>query len=67
MKPENNPNWFANSPLARLNTEKSFDAYFAEKLKDPSSLLLPLWRGDPLVTKSGAAGLLSLDARGEFR
>lgn len=66
MKPENNPNWFANSPLARLNSEKSLEAYFAEKLGDPASVLLPLWRGDPLVTKAGAAGFLSIAARGEF-
>jgi NAD+ diphosphatase len=66
MKPETNPNWFANSPLTRLNGEKSLDAYVAEKIKDPGSLLLPLWRGDPLVTKSGVAGFLSASARGEF-
>lgn len=58
-----NPNWFANSPLARLRSERSLEAYVAERLKDPSSLLLPLWRGDPLVLTSGEAGFLSAAAR----
>lgn len=66
MRPEANPNWFANSPLARLNNEKALDDYVAAKLDDPASLLLPLWRGDPLIAKSGAAGFLSAAARGEF-
>ncbi len=60
-----NPNWFANSPIARLNNEKALDEEVAERLGDPTSLLIPLWRGDPLVT-GGAAGFLSAAARSEF-
>lgn len=65
MKPEDNPNWFANSPIARLNNEKALDTEIAERLSNPESQLMPLWRGDPLVT-GGAAGFLSIAARSEF-
>lgn len=65
MKPENNPNWFAHSPIARLNNEKALDDIFAEKLADPSSVMIPLWCGDPLIA-SGEAAFLSVAARGEF-
>jgi NAD+ diphosphatase len=65
MKPEDNPNWFANSPLARPNNEVAQDDFVAAKLADPNSVLLPLWRGDPLVA-NGAAAFLSIAARGEF-
>ena len=65
MKPENNPNWFAHSPIARLNNEKALGDIVAEKLADPSSVMIPLWRGDPLIA-SGEAVFLSVAARGEF-
>ncbi len=65
MRPEDNPNWFAHSPIARLNNEKALDDIVAEKLSDPSSVMIPLWRGDPLVA-DGAAGFLSVAARTEF-
>ena len=65
MRPEDNPNWFANSPIARLNNEKALDGEIAERLSDPMSRLMPLWRGDPLVAKGGA-GFLSIAARSEF-
>ena len=65
MKPEDNPNWFANSPLTRLNNEKALDREIAERLIDPASQLIPLWRGDPLVS-GGAAAFLSIAARSEF-
>ncbi len=65
MKPEENPNWFANAPVARLNNEVAFDDVVAEKLDETSSLLIPLWRGDPLVA-NGGAGFLSVAARSEF-
>lgn len=69
MKPGDNPNWFANSPLTRFNNELDNDALFAERLADPYSLIIPLWRGDPLVTggpEKGVAGFLSTAAVGEF-
>ena len=65
MKPEDNPNWFANSPLQRFNNEVALKDVFAQKLRDPASVMIPLWRGDPLVA-NGAAGILSVEARGEF-
>lgn len=65
MKPADNPNWFANSPLERMNNEYAQDDFIAQKLKDPDSLLIPLWRGDPLVAGQKAA-FLSIAARGEF-
>ncbi len=65
MKPAENPNWFAHSPLARLNNEEALDEIVAKKLSDPSSVMIPLWRGDPLIA-NGAAAFLSIAARGEF-
>lgn len=65
MKPEENPNWFANAPLARLNNEVAYDDIVAAKLSDAASIMIPLWRGDPLVV-DGAAGFLSTAARSEF-
>ncbi|MBT8471966.1 MAG: NAD(+) diphosphatase [Marinicaulis sp.] len=65
MKPADNPNWFAHSPLKRVNSEYSQDDFIEEKLVDPSSQLVPLWRGDPLVA-DGAAAFLSAAARSEF-
>jgi len=65
MKPEDNPNWFAHSPIARLNNEEALDDLVAAKLGEPTSEMIPLWRGDPLVV-NGAAGFLSAAARTEF-
>lgn len=65
MIPEDNPNWFAASPLKRLNIEEDNEAFLREKLKDESSLLTPLWRGDPLIA-NGKAIFLSAAARSEF-
>ncbi len=60
-----NPNWFANNPLMRLNNEKDHRAFFDASLNDPQSLLVPLWRGDPLIA-GGKAAFLSAAAREEF-
>lgn len=65
MKPEDNPNWFAHSPIARLNNEEALDDLVAAKLDEPTSEMIPLWRGDPLIVNS-AAGFLSAAARAEF-
>ncbi|MFQ5563241.1 MAG: NAD(+) diphosphatase [Parvularculaceae bacterium] len=65
MKPRENPNWFACSPLERLNNEKDLTGFVAERLKDPESLLAPLWRGDPFVV-DGKAAFLSAAALSEF-
>ena len=65
MNPSDNPNWFSNNPLQRLNNEEALDDVVGEHLNDPSSLFLPMWCGDPLVT-NGMAAFLAIDARGEF-
>lgn len=65
MNESENPNWFANSPLARINIEKDQDAYVEARLADPQSLVLPLWRGDPLM-KDGAPAFLTIAALSEF-
>lgn len=65
MRLKDNPNWFANSPLVRPNTERSLDALVEARLAEPESVLLPLWRGDPLI-KDGRALFLSAAARSEF-
>ncbi|WP_411816854.1 NAD(+) diphosphatase [Hyphococcus sp. DH-69] len=61
-----NPNWFANNPLARLNNEKDNEAFIRDRLADADSLMIPLWRGDPLVIGGKDAGFLSAAARREF-
>ena len=65
MKNGDNPNWFANSPLARVNIEKDQDAFVKARLADPDSLVIPLWRGDPLMA-DGKPALLSAAALPEF-
>ena len=65
MDRNENPNWFANNPLARLNNEKDVEAVVDAYLKNPDSYLVPLWQGDPLVA-NGAAGFLSAAARSEL-
>jgi NAD+ diphosphatase len=65
MTRRDNPNWFANNPLLRLNNEKDHRAFYDASLNDPQSLLVPLWRGDPLIA-GGKAAFLSAAAREEF-
>ena len=56
---------FAAEPLNRASDERTKPEWIASKLADPSSMLLPMWRGDPLVAGDKAA-FLSTAARGEF-
>lgn len=65
MKKGDNPNWFANNPLSRLNIEKDQGAVVKARLADPDSLLLPLWRGDPLMA-GGKPAFLSIAALKDF-
>ena len=65
MKRGDNPNWFAENPLERVNNEKDQSAFVEARLADPTSLIVPLWRGDPLIA-NGAAAFLSIDALKEF-
>lgn len=62
MRPDENPNWFANSPLERANFEKDQTAFLEKQIADPTCLFVPLWRGDPLIA-NGAAAFLSPAAR----
>ena len=65
MKHGDNPNWFANNPLDRAYDRRSAPGFLEDRLKDPASVLIPLWRGDPLIA-GGKAGFLSAAALGEF-
>ena len=65
MKSDDNPNWFAGNPLTRLNNEKDLGEAVESRLKDPESLIIPLWRGDPLIA-DGRAAFLSAAALSEF-
>lgn len=65
MSEGDNPNWFANSPLSRVNIEKDQDAFVKARIADPDSLVLPLWRGDPLM-RDGAPAYLSTVALAQF-
>ena len=65
MKPGDNPNWFANNPLARINNEKDQTAFLQARLADANSLIIPLWRGDPLMS-NGQPAFLAAAALSEF-
>ncbi|GJL90834.1 NAD(+) diphosphatase [Hyphococcus sp.] len=65
MKISDNPNWFANNPLARINNEKDQSAFLKVRLADADSVVIPLWRGDPLMA-DGKAAFLSTAALPEF-
>ncbi len=65
MKISDNPNLFAGNALNRASDERCNAGWIAEKLADSNSVMIPLWRGDPLVA-DGAATWLTTAARGEF-
>ncbi len=44
---------FSGNPLNRLSEKRTDAAWIAEKLHDPRSLILPLWRLQPLLAGSG--------------
>ena len=56
---------FAAEPLDRASELRSNPDWIAEQKRRADALLLPLWRGDPLLV-DGSAGWLSLSARREF-
>lgn len=60
-----NPNWFAGSPLDRAYDKRSEDGFLKDRLADPNSILIPLWRGDPLIA-GGKAAFLSAAALSEL-
>jgi NAD+ diphosphatase len=57
---------FAAEPLDRSSDRRVDPGFIAERLADPDSLVLPLYRGDPLI-RDGRAAFLSATALGEFR
>lgn len=63
--PEYGPCLFAAEPLDRCSEERADSAWIAQRLADPESLLLPLYKGDPLVAGEAPAWL-AMTARGEF-
>jgi NAD+ diphosphatase len=65
MNAQDNPNWFANSPLERINHEHDQAGFIEGRLTDSASLLVPLWRGDTLVA-NGQAAFLSITARSQM-
>jgi NAD+ diphosphatase len=65
MNAHDNPNWFANSPLERINHEHDQAGFIEGCLTDSASLLVPLWRGDTLVA-NGQAAFLSITARSQM-
>ncbi|MEZ5896416.1 MAG: NAD(+) diphosphatase [Parvularculaceae bacterium] len=65
MKISDNPNLFAGNALNRASDERCNAGWIAEKLDDPDSVMIPLWRGDPLVADDAAAWLTTA-ARSEF-
>lgn len=59
------PCLFAAEPLDRASEERVDPQWIAARLADPSSLLVPLYRGDPLIAGKKAV-FLSAAARSEF-
>mgnify|MGYP001264996485 CR=1 FL=1 len=56
---------FAEEPLDRASDSRVDRQWIADRLADPSSVFLPLYRGDPLV-RDGRAVMLAQAARAEF-
>lgn len=56
---------FAAEPLDRASELRADTAFIAAKLADAKSLLLPLYKGDPLLAGGGPA-FLAITARREF-
>lgn len=56
---------FAGNPLDRASDQRVNPEWIADRLKDETSLFLPLYRGDPLV-RDGRAVFLAAGARAEF-
>lgn len=56
---------FADEPLDRASQARANPDWIAARLDDPTSVFLPLYRGDPLV-RDGRAAFLSAGARREF-
>lgn len=55
-----NPNIFALYPLDRASNRRTDAAWLAERLKDANTLVLPVWRQKPMLTKSAKGTELNL-------
>ena len=56
---------FAGNRLDRASEKRSEAGFLEAKLADPKSMIVPLWRGDPLVA-NGRAAFLAIEARREL-
>lgn len=56
---------FSAEPLDRASDARADSRWLADRLADPGSLFLPLYRGDPLI-RDGRAVFLASAARAEF-
>lgn len=56
---------FSGNPLDRASDARADPSWISGRLTDPSSVFLPLYRGDPLI-RDGRAVFLSSAARGEI-
>ena len=56
---------FAAEPLDRCSEQRCDEGWLAARLADPATLVLPLWRGDPL-TRADRAAFLNAGALGAF-
>ena len=65
VAPPPNPCFFTGNPLDRASERRSDKAWLRAMAQDPSSMMLPLYRGDPLIV-DGKLGFLSIAARSEF-
>ena len=60
-----NPCLFSSEPLDRDSVARSDFGWIKDQIANPDSILIPLYRGDPLIA-DGQPALLSAAARGEF-
>ncbi len=60
-----NPNAFAGNPLDRASEARTDPEFVARMIADASAVIIPFWRGDPLIV-DGRAGWLSAAARSAF-
>lgn len=65
MPVADSPCLFAAEPLERCSDERADPAWIAARLADPESVLMPLYRGDPLVAQDRLL-ILKTAARSEF-
>lgn len=65
MNPADGAVLFSHEPLDRASEQRCDPQWLAARLADPATLIVPLWRGDPLVRGERVA-FLSVGALGAF-